>query len=87
VRADAIDTNLPVAERVPVPPGETDSYLIPILMRMGRGDERDVVAQMRRDMRRLYGEFAEIVLLFMLRTYRHHDTSALLAIVTEKEAA
>jgi hypothetical protein len=38
-------------------------------------------------MRRLYGEFAETVLLFALRTYRHRGTSALLAIATQKAAA
>jgi hypothetical protein len=48
--------------------GAVEEYLTPILMRMGKGDESLVVAQMRRDMRRLYGEFSEFVLQFMLRT-------------------
>jgi hypothetical protein len=75
------------ADRVPLSSGAVEEYLTPLLMRAGKGDEPDVIAQMRRDTRRLYGEFAEIVLQFMLRTYRHRDTSALLAIATVREAA
>jgi hypothetical protein len=78
---------IPVAERAPLSSGAVEEYLTPILMRMGKGDESLVVAQMRRDMRRLYGEFSELVLQFMLRTYRHRDITALLAIATEKVAA
>jgi hypothetical protein len=78
---------VPVADRAPLSSGAVDDYLTPLLFRLGRGDEPDAIAQMRRHTRRLYGEFAEIVMLFMLRTYRHRDTSALLAFATRKEAA
>ena len=50
----------------------------PIIMRMGRGDEPAVVDYLRRDLRRLYGEHAETVLMFMLRTYRHGGTERLI---------
>jgi hypothetical protein len=78
---------IPVTDRVPLSSGAVEEYLTPLLMRMGRGDEPLMVAQVRRDIRRLYGEFAEIVLQFMLRTYRHRDTSALLALASTKAAA
>jgi hypothetical protein len=78
---------VPADERAPLSSGTVEEYLTPLLMRAGRDDEPLVVAQMRRDMRRLYGEFAEIVLQFMLRTYRHRDTSALLALASTKAAA
>jgi hypothetical protein len=45
---------------------------------MGRGDEDAVVVELREKLTRLYGEFGEIVLMFMLKTYRHHSTEALL---------
>jgi hypothetical protein len=54
--------------RAPLYSGEVESYLLPLLMRMGRGDEGDYLAYIRRDLRRLYGEHGETVLLFMLRT-------------------
>jgi hypothetical protein len=79
---------IPVADRVPLSSGHVEEYLTPLLMRMGRGEEADVVAQMRRDCRRLYGEFAEVVLVFMLKTYRHGGTEKLLTLATgAKEAA
>jgi hypothetical protein len=40
-----------------------------------------------RQLRARYGEFAEIVLLFALRTYRHGGTEKLLALATAKAAA
>jgi hypothetical protein len=45
---------------------------------MGRGDEVTVVAELRKELTRLYGEFSETVLMFMLKSYRHHNTEALL---------
>jgi hypothetical protein len=45
---------------------DVESYLLPIIMRIGRGDGPHVVAFLRRDLRRLYGEHAETVLAFML---------------------
>jgi hypothetical protein len=54
---------------------------------MGKNEERDVVKLIRRDTRRRFGEYGQSVMEFMLRTYRHRDLSALLAIATEKVAA
>jgi hypothetical protein len=51
---------------------------MPIIMRMGKGDEPMVLAQIRRQLRARYGEFAELVLGFMLRTYRHDGVAGLL---------
>jgi hypothetical protein len=81
------NAGVPPGQRSPLSSGAVEEYLTPLLMRMGRGDEPDVIAQMRRHTRRFYGEFAEFVMLFMLRTYKHRDTSALLAVATEKAAA
>jgi hypothetical protein len=67
------------ADAAPLYSGEVESYLIPIIMRMGRGDEPAVVASLRRELRHLYGEHAEAVLMFMLRTYPHTGGDALLA--------
>jgi hypothetical protein len=69
---------VPPDERAPIYSGETDSYLLPIIMRMGRGDEPAVIAYLRRDLRRLYGEHGETVLRFMLRTHRHDGADRLL---------
>jgi hypothetical protein len=60
---------------------------MPIIMRMGRGDEPAVLAQMRQHLRRTYGEHAETVLGFMLRTYAHGNTERLLALASAKAAA
>jgi hypothetical protein len=50
-------------------------------MRMGRGDAPGVAAWLCRDAWRLYGEYAPIVLDFMLRTYQHHDVGELRQLV------
>jgi hypothetical protein len=78
---------IPEADRAPLYSGQVEEFLTPILMRMGKGDEAMIFAQLRQHLRRTYGEHAETVLMFMLQTYRHRDTSALLAIATRKEAA
>jgi hypothetical protein len=39
-----------------------------------------VVVQLRRQLARLYGEFGETVLMFMLKNYRHHSMEALLRV-------
>jgi hypothetical protein len=56
-------------------------------MRMGKGDEPVVLAQLRQNLRRIYGELAESVLFFMLRTYQHGGTEKLLALASAKAAA
>jgi hypothetical protein len=50
------------------------------------GDEPFVLAQMRRQLRARYGEFAEIVLGFMLRNYKHSGAEGLLRLVTKAVA-
>jgi hypothetical protein len=70
-----VGARLAAQERAGVPPDaraplystEVESYLLPITMRMGRGEGPAVIAFLRRDLRRLYGEHAETVLAFMLR--------------------
>jgi hypothetical protein len=56
-----------------------EGYLIPVVMRLGRGDAPGAVMWLRRDLRRLYGEHGETILQFMLRTYDHHDIEELRA--------
>jgi hypothetical protein len=67
--------------------GAVDDYLMPLLFRVGKGDEAGLLAYMRQDLRKRYGpELGEIVLLFMLRTYRHGGTDKLLALTTPAAA-
>jgi hypothetical protein len=73
-------------DRAPISSGEVDGFLIPIIMRMGKGDEPMVLDQMRRQLRARYGEFAELVLGFMLRTYRHDGVAGLLQLATKAAA-
>jgi hypothetical protein len=68
---------VPEAERAPLVSGEVQDFLVPVMFWMGRGDEGRVVAELRNELTRLYGEFSETVLMFMLKTYRHHSTEAL----------
>jgi hypothetical protein len=60
---------------------------MPIIMRMGKGDEPVVLAQMRQSLRRTYGEHAETILSFMLRSYAHGGTEKLLSLASTKAAA
>jgi hypothetical protein len=78
---------IPEADRAPLYSGDVEGYLMPIIMRMGKGDEPSVLAQMRQHLRRTYGEHAETVLGFMLRTYAHGGTEKLLALASVKVAA
>jgi hypothetical protein len=73
-------------DRAPISSGEGDTFLIPIIMRMGRGDEPMVLDQMRRQIRARYGEFAELVLGFLLRNYRHSGAEGLLKLATPAAA-
>jgi hypothetical protein len=41
---------------------------MPRIMRIGKGDEPLVLAQIRRDLQRTYAEHAETVLIFMLKS-------------------
>jgi hypothetical protein len=56
---------------------EIDSYLLPIAMRMGRGEEAVTVQRLRREFRALYGDYAERVLAFCLRSYQHAHSDGL----------
>jgi hypothetical protein len=78
---------IPEADRSPLYCGDVEGYLVPIIMRMGKGDEPTVLAQMRQHLRRTYGEHGETVLSFMLRTYAHGGTEKLLALASAKAAA
>jgi hypothetical protein len=71
---------IPEAQMAPLYSGDVEGYLMPIIMRMGKGEEPSVLAQMRQHLRRTYGEHAEAVLGFMLRTYAHGSTDKLLAL-------
>jgi hypothetical protein len=65
------------ADRAPLYSGEVEAVLVPIMFRMGPGEERAVVAGLRKELTELYCEFSETVLRFMLKTYRHGGTAAL----------
>jgi hypothetical protein len=71
---------VPENKRVPLYSREVEDFLVPVMFRMGRGDEVTVVAELRQELTRLYGEFGETVLMFMLKSYRHHNTEALLLV-------
>jgi hypothetical protein len=60
---------------------------MPTIMRMGKEDEPMVLAQLRQNLRRIYAEYAETVLIFMLRTDQHGGTEKLLALASAKAAA
>jgi hypothetical protein len=78
---------VPEADRAPLYSGQVEEFLTPILMRMGKGDEPSVLAQLRQHLRRTYGEYAEVVLMYMLRSYPHGGTEKLLALASMKAAA
>jgi hypothetical protein len=78
---------IPEDERAPWYSGQVEEFLTPILMRMGKGDEPTILAQLRQSLRRTYVEHAEIVLRFMLETYPHGGTEKLLALASMKAAA
>jgi hypothetical protein len=77
-RAAQARLGIPVADRAPLYSGAVEDFLVPVLFRMGRGEEGAVVVELRRELARLYGEFSEIVLTFMLTNYRHHSMEGLL---------
>jgi hypothetical protein len=79
---------VPERDRAPLYSGQVEEFLIPIIMRMGKGDEPVVLAQLRQSLRRMYGEYAETVLIFMLSTCQHGDgAEKLLALASAKAAA
>jgi hypothetical protein len=60
---------------------------INVLVLEKAGDEPAVLAQLRQNLRRIYGEHAETVLIFMLRTYQQGGTEKLLTLASAKVAA
>jgi hypothetical protein len=78
---------IPEDKQAPLYSSQVDDIMVPLMMRAGRGDEIAIVAHLRRDCRIRFGTLGERVLTFLLRSYKHHDTSALLAIVNEGIAA
>jgi hypothetical protein len=78
---------IPEDERAPLYSGQVEEFLTPVLMRMGKGDEPTTLAQLRQHLRRTYGEHAEVVLMYMLRSYPHGGTEKLLALASMKAAA
>jgi hypothetical protein len=78
---------IPEADRAPLYSGQVEEFLTPILMRMGKGDEAAILAQLRQSLRRTYGEFSKTVLMFMLRSYAHGHTEGLLQLATATKAA
>jgi hypothetical protein len=85
--AAQVRAGIPEADRAPLYSGQVEEFLMPILMRMGKGDEAAVLAQMRQHLRRTYREHDQTVLSFMLRTYAHGGTEKLLALATAPKAA
>jgi hypothetical protein len=78
---------IPERDRAPLYSGQVEEFLMPIIMRMGKEDEPMVLAQLRQNLRRIYGEHAETVLVFMLASYQHGGTEKLLALASAKAAA
>jgi hypothetical protein len=63
---------IPKANLAPLYSGEVEGFLMPILFRqVVLGNERAVLAEIREELTKLYGVFAETVLTFMLKIYRH----------------
>jgi hypothetical protein len=50
---------IPAAERAPLYSGEVEDFLVPVTVRMGRGEEGAVLVELRKELTRLYGEFSE----------------------------
>jgi hypothetical protein len=69
------------ADLAPMYSAEIEDLLTPLLMRAGRGDEIAIVDHLRQRFHRVYGEkLGEFILMFALRTYRHHSTERLLEV-------
>jgi hypothetical protein len=49
---------IPAAERAPLYSGEVEDFLVPVMIRMGRGEEGAVVVELRKALMRLYGDSA-----------------------------
>ena len=70
-------TGIPVAKRAFLYSAEVDSILLPIVMRMGRGDEAATAQALTRDFNERYRDLGPRVLAFCLSTYQHGNIDGL----------
>jgi hypothetical protein len=63
------DRGVPEDERAPMYPSEAETFLMPLILRTAPIDEE--VSLIREGVRESYGEFADIVLTFMVRCCMH----------------
>jgi hypothetical protein len=68
---------IPAANRAFLYSAEIDSYLIPIVMRMGPGDEAMTAQALSRDFSERYRNLGPTVLAFCLSTYQHGNIDGL----------
>ena len=68
---------IPVAKRAFLYSADVDSILLPIVMRMGPGDEAATAQALTRDFNERYREFGQRVLAFCLSTYQHGNIDGL----------
>ncbi len=87
--AAQIRAGVPPECRVPVYTGETESILVPLIMRMGRGDGPAFLSVLRKEFCRRYLNMGDAVLEFALRSYPHggEGIEALRAAAREATAA
>jgi len=68
---------IPAANRAYLYSAEVDSYLLPIVMRMGPGDEAATAQALTRDFSERYRDLGPRVLAFCLSTYQHGNIDGL----------
>jgi hypothetical protein len=68
---------IPAANRAYLYSAEVDNYLLPIVMRMGPGDEATTAQALTRDFNERYRDLGPKVLAFCLSTYQHGNIDAL----------
>jgi hypothetical protein len=68
---------IPEADRAFLYSSEVDSEFVPIVMRMGRGNEAATAQMLKRSFAHRYRELGPPVLAFCLRTYRHGNIDSL----------
>ena len=68
---------IPAANRAYLYSAEVDSYLLPIVMQMGPGDEAATAQALTRDFNERYRDLGPRVLAFCLRTFQHGNIDGL----------
>jgi hypothetical protein len=68
---------IPVANRAFLYSAEFDTDLLPIVMRMGCGDEAATAQTLKRDFNERYRDLGPRILAFCLSTYQHHNIDGL----------